>query len=95
MIQLQLYSGSNIVILRFIDFVVSGFEEPVYTVSEEDGSIMLCADLASPVVERNGMVTFQTIAVSNSAIRKLICSKLHNSMHIHFYVHDVTNCSWS
>ena len=52
--------------------MVSGFEQSVYTVSEEDGSVTLCANLASPVVQRNAMVTFQTTAMPNSAIRKQI-----------------------
>ena len=50
--------------------MVSGFEQPEYTVDEEDGSITLCASLASPVVQRSAMVMFQTIAIPNSAIRK-------------------------
>jgi N-acetylglutamate synthase-like GNAT family acetyltransferase len=64
--------------ILILDLVVSGFEESVYTVSEEDSSITLCANLASPVVQRNAMVTFQTIAVPNSAIRKQIISQFLN-----------------
>lgn len=49
---------------------VSGFEQSTYLVSEEDGSVMFCANLASQVVERFTTVTFQTTAIPNSAIRK-------------------------
>lgn len=61
---------------------MSGFEQPEYTVSEEDGSIMLCANLVSPVVQRNAMVTFQTTALPNSAIRKQILKSIPE-----FYTH--------
>ena len=50
--------------------MVSGFEQSVYSVSEEDSSVTICANLASPVVQRSAMVTFQTAALPNSAIGK-------------------------
>ena len=56
------------VFLIMIVLVVSGFEQPVYSVSEEDGSITLCANLASPEVQRSATVTFQTNPIPNSAI---------------------------
>lgn len=51
---------------------MSGFEQSEYTVSEEDGSVTLCANLESSVVQRDAMVTFQTVTVPNSAICKQI-----------------------
>ena len=59
--------------------MVSGFEQTEYTVSEEDGSVTVCANLASPVIERDAIVTFQTIVVPNSAIRKQIFNQFFNS----------------
>ncbi len=64
--------------ILILDLEVSGFEESVYTASEEDGSITLCANLESPIVQRNAMVTFQTVAVPNSAICKQILNQFHN-----------------
>ena len=62
-----------------LDLVVSGFEQSEYTVSEEDGSVTVCANLVSPVIERDAIVTFQTIAVPNSAICKQIFNQFCNS----------------
>ena len=62
-----------------LDLVVSGFEQSEYTVSEEDGSVTVCANLVSPVIERDAIVTFQTVAIPNSAIRKQILNQFCNS----------------
>ena len=62
-----------------LDLVVSGFEQSEYTVSEEDGSVTVCANLVSPVIERDAIVTFQTVAIPSSAIRKQILDQFCNS----------------
>ena len=64
-----------------LDLVVSGFEQSEYTVSEEDGSVTVCTNLVSPVIERDAIVTFRTVAIpmANSAIRKQIFNQFCNS----------------
>ena len=52
--------------IMFIDLVLMGFEQAEYTVSEGGGSITLCVDLASPIIQRSSVVTFQTSSLSAS-----------------------------
>ena len=56
--------------LSIVDIVLMGFEQAVYTVGENDGSIMLCVNLASPVIQRSTIVSFQTSSISESAVGK-------------------------
>ena len=64
--------------LFILVLTVSGFEQSLYVVSEEAGSVMLCASLASQVVQRSATVTFQTTAIPNSAIRTQTLNHFHS-----------------
>lgn len=66
----------SVLYLFILVLTVSGFEQSLYVVSEEAGSIMLCASLASQVVQRSATVTFQTTAIPNSAICKQTLNQL-------------------
>lgn len=65
--------------IGFLDLFVSGFESSTYTVSEEEGSISLCANLASPAIQRSSIVSFQTSSISQSADGKT--KSFHRSTH--------------